>query len=79
MKYEDFRGTEIKVGSGVVYAQRKGSSLWMEEGTVVELTTQEGWHGGPYPAIKVRKIKEDGSMSERISKLSRLDRVTVVA
>ncbi len=33
----DWRGTEIEVGSRVVYPGRQGSSMWMTEGEVVEL------------------------------------------
>lgn len=34
---KDWRGTEIKVGSTVVYPSRQGSLLWMNEGEVVLL------------------------------------------
>ena len=34
---KDWRGTPIVVGSTVVYPSRKGSSLWMTEGTVIGL------------------------------------------
>lgn len=34
---KDWRGTEIKVGSTVVYPSRQGSLLWMTEGEVVSL------------------------------------------
>lgn len=34
---KDWRGTEIQVGSTVVYPSRQGSRLWMTEGEVVSL------------------------------------------
>ena len=39
---KDWRGTEIAVGSGRGYPGRKGSSMWMVEGTVVKVIL-----GGP--------------------------------
>ena len=39
--YKDWRGTEIKVGSKVVYPTRRGSSLDVEEATVTEIIPQD--------------------------------------
>lgn len=33
----DFRGTEITKGATVVYPNRQGSALWMNEGTVTAI------------------------------------------
>lgn len=38
---KDWRGTEVKVGSTVVYPSRQGSQLWMSEGEVVTIATDK--------------------------------------
>ena len=58
----DWRGQEFTVGSRVVYPGRQGSSLYMVEATVVELSP-----------FRVQRTGQDG-----ITTLTRTDRVTVV-
>lgn len=37
MTFHDWRGTEIKAGSIVVYPSRQSSSMWVNEGVVIDV------------------------------------------
>jgi hypothetical protein len=68
---KDWRGVPMNVGDTVVYPVRQSSSMWMEEGEIIEISSVDKYYG-PQPQVKVRK--KDG----RISTLTSLGRLTVV-
>ncbi len=75
----DWRGQVLGVGDTVVYPGRRGSSIWINEGTVTEIIDQPGGRG---PAIRVRttgRSTAGGERTIRVVTLTALTSVTVVA
>lgn len=77
---KDWRGRQIMVGSTVVYPGRSGSSLWMNEGVIEELSFSMS---GDIKDVKVRKLRERRygrtyPASGRVTSIVRADRLTVV-
>lgn len=56
MEYRDCLGRDIKVGDTIVYPVRRGSSLHMKCGLVLELIdiTHKEYYGGTYPALRLQ-------------------------
>lgn len=69
---KDWRGKVINVGTAVVYPVRQSSSMWMEEGEVIEIKEADKPYGGTQTQVKVKKV--DG----KVSTLTVLGRLTVV-
>lgn len=75
MTHADGIDQVFEVGDVVAYPGRQGSSMWLNVGLVVELTSQEvGWNSRLEPTLKVRKFHPDRKELGRVSTLSRLDR-----
>jgi len=53
---KDWRGTEIKIESRIVWPGRSGSHLWMTEGTVVDII-EEFCKSDPFMAYPIFKLK----------------------
>ena len=89
MKFVDWRGTEIKAGSVVVYPGRHSSSLWMNEGHVVEIEQadeNDSWKFRNRPPerrykLKIVKTKTNyawQTVSGKRFSYPDIDRVTVI-
>lgn len=77
----DWRGNLIDVGSYIVYPQRQGSSMWMVEARVDEITEREDSMSRVVPILKVSPVGATWTHTVGVKKttLTKLDRVTVVA
>ncbi len=88
---KDWLGTEIKVGSVIVYPGRQGSSMWMSKAVVLEVgtTTAREWRHAPISdwgyyekprlTVAVDQTNYTGAVvGVRRVKIDRVDRVTVV-
>src|ERR1039458_4226377 len=82
----DWRGTEIEVGSTIIYGVTQSSSITMVEAVVDEITSQLN-HGYRWrcndrvPVLWVKRMDETGSMWGPVGKrvkITRIDRITVV-
>lgn len=76
----DWRGVLVEKGSTIVYPQRRSSSLWMVEATVIAVTEREK-DGRTVPALKVLPITTTWThynVEQREVTLTALDRVSVV-
>lgn len=69
----DWRGTEIKVGSTVLYPQTVSSSLWVTEAEVTSLK--------PFRVKRLRQITNYGvrAVDHKVVTLTALGRLTVLA
>lgn len=88
---KDFRGTPIWVGDTVVYPTRHGAHVEMHEGVVVEIRHGQGdpnycstympLLGDKPPAVPyvAPQLTVKAKGRTRLSKLERIDRVTVIA
>lgn len=69
---KDWRGTEIKVGSRVIYVSRQHSSMWVTEGEVTDIIGQN---------VAVKRLRSSqnhrNSAKERIV-YPAVDRITVI-
>ena len=76
----DWRGSIFQVGSHVIYPQRHGSTMWMVEARINEVTEVEKSNGKTVPALKVTPTA--ATWTHRIASkpvtLTALDRVTLV-
>ena len=52
MEIKDFFGTTFEKGQRIVYPLRKGSSMWLEDATIVEVCSD-----------KLRVVKESGQIT----------------
>lgn len=80
---KDWRGTEIKVGSLIVYPVRQSSSLWVNEARVTEIIPYSGsrtdkW--APIGTLKAQTTRMYDSWSKpgKVVTVSCVERVTVV-
>ena len=54
----DFRGTEINIGDTIVYPGRSGSSLWMNEGVVIDFEEYQPYYSfeQTITTLKVKRV-----------------------
>lgn len=78
---KDWRGTPIREGCTIVYPGRNGGLLWMTEAIVEEIEEVDLLFGISKPVLKVRRTltTKNDSKSGRLTTITALDRVTVVA
>lgn len=82
---KDWRGTDIEVGSTIVYPSRTGSAMWMVEAVVDDVYMVERY-GRKEPRLRVKRKKETSPylgndyrlVQGRPTVLHAVDRVTVV-
>jgi len=77
---KDWRGTPIEVGSTIIYPGRQGSSVWVNEGEVLAISTNESriWHRSA--ELTVRRIRDSHGWGreEKVVYVYALERVTVL-
>lgn len=81
----DWRGTEIEVGSRVVYPVRQGSSMWMTEIEVTAVVEDEPKPGNTYgvgfirgKTVNTAGYVKDAAERRKLVTVSALRRVTVI-
>lgn len=76
---KDWRGTDITIGSTIVYPGRHSSSLWMTEAIVLNITERKTWQGA-VPVLIVLPIQSTGYAPAKPRKvvLTALERITVL-
>jgi hypothetical protein len=76
----DWRGTEIKPGSIIVYPGRQSSSMWMVEAEVMEIITVSplySWQ--PTEALRVQPLRQGGMrVNKKPVTITAIERVTVL-
>ena len=56
----DFRGTLISIGDTVVYPRRRGSAMWMVEGTVEDF----GYDNYGEPFVMIQRTAESAAFAD---------------
>ena len=77
---KDFRGREIRVGSLIAWANRQGSSLWMNTGKIVNIDEKDDW-GKKKKIARVRLESSSDSWqmeSKKLRTVECLDRIVVL-
>jgi hypothetical protein len=75
----DWRGTEIKPGSIVIYPGRQGAHQWMIEAKVISIEERDHW-GRTETVLKVQPVRQGsyGRTNYKPVGLTALERVTVI-
>lgn len=76
---KDWRGTDIKQGSIIVYPGRQSSHMWMVEAEVIEIIQTEHW-GVMQTGLLVQPIRQGryGRANMKPVKLTALEKITVI-
>jgi hypothetical protein len=74
-----FNDTTLSIGMNVIYPGRRGSSLWLSQGTITEIGHQPTYNGG-FDYVKVsRKANSIFEHDGRVVQLTRLDLIIPVS